>query len=206
MRFTSNLLPLLQPTPSTSHPQFSRVLSVLAGGHEGAMNLSDIFLKTSFSSSKCATHSVTMNSLMVSEFASRNPGISFAHSYLSFVATPIGRELPFWARLPAKVLTPLLSPLGVGLEETGERQLFIATSGLFAPRKGVPGAELPQGAEVVKGADGVKGSGGYIVNWNDEVAGEPIVKKYQEEGVGKKVWELTMRTFEEVTNINKARN
>jgi len=102
MRFTSNLLPLLRPTPSTSYPQFSRVLSVLAGGHESSINLSDISLKSSFSGANCAAHSTTMNSLMVTEFASRNPGISFAHSNPSIVSTPLTRELPIWARLPLK--------------------------------------------------------------------------------------------------------
>lgn len=206
MRFTSNLLPLLRPTPSTSHPQFSRVLSVLAGGHEASINLSDISLKTSFSVANCAAHSITMNSLMVTEFASRNPGISFAHSHPAFVSTSLARELPIWARLPMKGLTPLLRPWSVSVEETGERQLFIATSGLFAPREGVPGAKIPKGSEIVKGADGVNGSGGYIVNWDGEVVGKPIVKKYIEEGLGETVWEHTMRTFEEVAKINKGRN
>jgi hypothetical protein len=101
---------------------------------------------------------------------------------------------------------PLLRPWSVSVEETGERQLFIATSGLFAPREGVPGVEIPKGAEVMKGADGANGSGGYIVNWDGEVVGKPIVKKYMEEGLGKTVWEHTMRTFEEVEKINKGRS
>lgn len=206
MRFASNLLPLLRPTASTTTPQFSRVLSILGAGFEGSINLLDLPLKKSFSASKCADHSTTMNSLMVSEFASREPGISFTHSSPGIVLTPIGRELPIWARGALKVLTPLLKISGatVSVEETGERQLFIATSGLFAPREGVKGVDAKE-LGVAKGADGKEGSGGYLVGWNGEITGKPVVKKYQEEGLGKTIWDHTVGVFGDVEKINEER-
>ena len=88
-----------------------------------------------------------------------------------------------------KLVMPLARPWRVGIEETGERQLFIATSPRLAPREGVPDAPLPKEVEAAEGADEIVGSGGYLVNWNGEVAGKPIVERYmaewgREDGLG----------------------
>jgi hypothetical protein len=121
MRFIHNLLPLLNAA-TTSTPNFSRSVSVLSGGKEGAINLSDLDLKTTFSLARCAAHTITMNSLMTTEFAKRNPRISFVHSYPSGVNTGIARELPLWARMLTKAVTPFLSPFLVSAADTGARQ------------------------------------------------------------------------------------
>ncbi|KAG9239875.1 hypothetical protein BJ878DRAFT_530041 [Calycina marina] len=111
-------------------------------------------LKDIFSIRKRADYSFTMSYLMVYELASRNSEISFVNSFLGLAWTALTRELPVWARLPTDPLLHLASSWSISLEETSERFLFIATSGLFAPGKGVPEDEIVNGAGPAKGADG----------------------------------------------------
>jgi hypothetical protein len=209
MRFITNLLPLLT-TANTSAPYFSRSLSILSAGWESTINLSDLELKTSFSLGKCADHTITMNSLMTPEFAKRNPGTSFVHSYPSSVNTGLSREMPFWARTLVKIATPLFTPFFVGKEETGARQLFIATSGIYPPLKtGMSfssGMKRPKAMEVAMGTDGVVGSGAYLANWTGvPAARKKIFGEYMEKGVSGVVWDHTMGIFERVEKVNVER-
>ena len=209
MRFISNLLPLFQ-TGSTTSPHFSRSLSILGAGHESPINLDDIELRTTFSSANCADHSTMMNDFMVEEFATREPGTTFIHSSPGIVNTGAARELPFWARVPLKMLTPVLLPFMVGANETGARQLFMATSGIYPPLKpfegaaGAAGVPPQKGIEVAKGATGQIGNGGYILNWNCEVTGkQKLLTEYRNKGVTKTIWEHTMGVFDRVEKINR---
>ena len=177
MRFISNLLPLLR-TASTTPPHFSRSLSILGAGKGGALDLNDLELKNTFTGAKCADHSTMMNDLIVEEFAPREPGTTFIHSFPSIVKTGVARELPLWARVSIRVLTPILSLFTVGADETGARQLFMATSGIYPPLKpfeggaGAAGVPLQKGLEVMEGGSGKLGDGGYVLNWNCDVTGK----------------------------------
>ena len=210
MRFIQNLRPLLK-TATTTAPHFSRTLSVLSAGSEGKLNFDDLELKNTYSGARCATHTITMNSFMAEEFAARDQGTTFAHSFPSAVNTGIARELPVWARAGLTIFKPLILPFMVSPEETGARQLFIATSGVYPPAKPAgnealaSGVPAPKGLEIMKGANGQVGSGGYLVNWNDDITGKKILDEYHEKGVGKIVWEHTMGIFERVEKINKGR-
>jgi hypothetical protein len=211
MRFISNLLPLLR-TASTTPPHFSRSLSILGSGQGSALNLDDLELKKSFTGARCAGHTTTMNDLMVEEFAQRDPGTTFIHSFPSIVKTGVARELPFWARAATKVLMPLLLPFTVGADETGSRQLFMATSGIYPPLKpfedaaGAAGVPPQKGTEVVQGGSGQIGDGGYNLNWNCEVTGKSkLLADYRQNGVSKTVWEHTMSVFDRVEKINQER-
>jgi hypothetical protein len=172
--------------------------------------LDDLELKNTFSGPKCAAQSTVMNDFMAEEFASREAGTTFVHSFPSIVKTPIARGLPLWARVGVKALTPLLTPFAVGADETGARQLFIATSGMFPPAKvqdGVPlaaGVPIPKGLDVAKAGNGKVG--GYIVNWNCDITGkEKLLKEYRDEGVSKTIYDHTMGIFERVEKINQER-
>lgn len=213
MRFISNLLPLLQ-TAASQPPHFSRTLSVLSAGWEGKLDFQDLELKNTFSRSKCATQSTTMNSIMTEEFSKRQPATTFSHSYPSGVNTGLARELPVWARAAAKILTPLMAAITVSQEETGARQLFIATSGLYPPAKPFKDDKLASGVPAPKGfnspfvgANGVAGSGAYLANWNCEAATgkQKLLKQYREENVGAKIWDHTMGIFDRAAKINQAR-
>lgn len=147
-----------------------------------------------------------MNDFMAEELAAREPSTAFVHSYPSVVMSGAARELPLWARAAFKVFTPIISPFAVSLEETGARQLFIATSGMYPPGKPAAGSAataagvpVPKGEAVLKGLDGKVGSGGYAVNWDGKITGKKsILDEYHAKGVGKIVWEHTMGVFERV--------
>lgn len=212
MRFISNLLPQLR-NATTVAPHFSRTLSVLGAGTERKVNFDDLELKNNFSGIRCAAHSIVMNDFMTEEFAKREPAISFIHSFPGLVNTGVARELPAWIRIPVKALFPLFSAFSVGAEETGARQLFIATSGLYPPAKPFESAPLasgvpaPQGIKkVMTGSDGKEGSGGYLVNWNNEITGkQDLLKEYHEKGFGPTAWKHTIGIFERVEKINQQR-
>lgn len=111
-----------------------------------------------------------------------------------------------------KIFSPLFALFAVSAEETGQRHLFIATSGLFPPSKPAEGGKFasgvtaPKGVEIARGEDGKVGSGGYLVNWDCEVTGKnELLKGYREKGVGKTVWEHTMGIFERVEKVNRER-
>jgi hypothetical protein len=211
MRFIHNLLPELR-TASTEPPNFARALSVLGAGHESAMNLSDIDLKTTFSTTRCATHTTVMNDFMAEEFAAREPGISFLHSAPGLVNTGVARELPLLLRGVLKIATPLLLPFYVGANETGARQLYLSSSAIYPPAKPTEGAPLaagvpfPKDLSVSKGSNGKVGSGGYLANWNGEIVGkEKLLSDYRAQGLGKVIWEHTMEVFQKVEAINEGK-
>ena len=206
MRFISNLLPLLR-SASNAPPHFSRTLSILGAGYESRMNLNDLELKHTFSVSKCASHSTVMNDLMAEEFASLEQGTTFIHSNPSIVMTPIARELPMWARVSWKVFKPLISPFTVSVDETGARQLFIATSAMYPPaelHEGVPfasGVPIPKGLGTARVGNGK--AGGYIVDWNGDITGkESILQDYRNQGLSKTIYEHTMAIFGRVERVN----
>jgi hypothetical protein len=209
MSFTQQLLPLLT-TASITPPFFSRSLSVLSAGFETPLNLSDLDLKTHFSLGNCANHTITMNSLMTTEFAKRNPDTSFMHTYPAGVDTGLARDLPGWAKILVKVATPLFGKMiYVSADDTGERQLFIATSGIYTPLKPgktkfSEGVARVGGMEVAEGTDGVKGSGGYLGNWTGGPAKRKmILEEYREKGVGEVVWEHTMGILKMAEKVNE---
>lgn len=211
MRFIMNLLPQLQRAASAP-PHFSRTLSVLGAGYEARIDLNDLDLRKSFSPLKCANHTTVMNDFMAEELAVRNPNTSFIHSTPSIVLTPITRELPLYAKIFIKVLTPVLAFLAVSPAETGARQLFIATSAMYSPAKiqdGAPlsaGVPIPEGLGVAKGSNSEEGSGGYIVNWNGEPTGkQKILGEYRDLGISKKIYEHTMQIFQSVEQVNRDR-
>ncbi|KAE9363649.1 NAD(P)-binding protein [Stipitochalara longipes BDJ] len=211
MRFIHNLLPQLR-TASNEAPNFARSLSVLGAGHESAINLADLDLKTTFSTGRCAAHTTVMNDFMAEEFAAREPGISFLHSSPGVVNTGVARELPLLLRGVLKIATPLLWPFFVGADETGNRQLYLASSGIYPPAKPFEGASLaagvPQSKElsISKGSDGQVGSGGYLVNWNGEIVGkEKLLSDYRKQGLRKTIWEHTMGVFQKVEELNQGK-
>ncbi|KUJ16731.1 NAD(P)-binding protein [Mollisia scopiformis] len=212
MRFTSNLLPLLRAA-TTSPPGFARSVSVLGAGHEGSINLDDLELKTTFSTTTCADQSITMNDFMAEQFAAREPSVSFMQTSPGVVNTGLARELPFWARVAMKGLTPVVKLFATGADETGERQLFHATSGMYPPAKPLAGSAvasgvpLPTGMAIGTGSDGKVGSGGYIVSPVGDITGNAkLLSDYRAKGVSQIVWDHAYSIFERVQKLNESRN
>ncbi|MAD85778.1 MAG: hypothetical protein CL912_22680 [Deltaproteobacteria bacterium] len=211
MRFISNVLPQLR-TASTTPPNFARSVSLLGTGNSyGTIDLKDIELKMSFSGYKNAAHTIIMNDFMAEQYGSREPGITFIHTEPSVVNTGFSRELPLWARVGTKILTPFLYPFFVSAEETGERQLFHATSSMYPPAKPAPnspsacGVPLPTGCAALTGANGQVGSGGYLVTWKGEKAKKATLSGLDHQQVSKTIWEKTAEVFQRVEKINQER-
>ncbi|KAK0129268.1 hypothetical protein ONS95_001203 [Cadophora gregata] len=211
MRFISNLLPQLR-NASTLPPHFARSVSLLGTGNSyGTIDLKDIELKNSFSAYKNAAHTIIMNDFMAEQYGAREPGITFIHTEPAIVNTGFSRELPLWARLGTKIITPLIYPFMKSADETGERQLFHATSGMYPPAKpaasasSASGVSLPTGSAVMTGANGQVGSGGYLVTWKGERAKKASLTGLDQEEVSKTIWEKTAEVFQRVEKINEER-
>jgi hypothetical protein len=105
------LLPKLEA--AAAEGQDSRMLTVLAAGQGGAIDLDDMDLQKNPSLKKKADFCISYNDLMVEvwgtffehhsrlqELAIRYPKMSFTHSLPGFVNTNIANNLPFYLRIP----------------------------------------------------------------------------------------------------------
>lgn len=195
IRFTQQLLPLLQ----SASPKFARVVSVLAPGEETPLDLSNLDLKTDFSIRKAAGHAITMTSLIFEEMAQKTPSVSFVHAYPGFVKTGFAKDQPAAIRAASEFAATLLSWWAVGIEESGQRHLYAATSAAYPPKAGEKsGVEVSRGG-VAKGSAGVVGSGAYLIGSDNEVrANEKVLRQLRSGGAGEKIWVHTMRTFENI--------
>ncbi|PLN79458.1 hypothetical protein BDW42DRAFT_172861 [Aspergillus taichungensis] len=209
MRFIANLLPLLttaaQDTVINNSARLSRVVSVLDPmvstrmGGPGTLDFSDLSLKQNFSLQRCGWHASLMGNFFLESMAQQNPRTSFVHAYPSGVATGALRELPA-GRVLSAVLSPLLRPFMVPLEESGERHLFAATSERYPPKAEGENAEN----DIVVGSDGTKGSGCYWVSWDGEPF--PLNKKIQKtrgQHAVEKVVQHTEEVFKQVCEEGK---
>ncbi|RAL62318.1 hypothetical protein DID88_004884 [Monilinia fructigena] len=206
LRFAYNLLPLLKTAPNP------RVISILAGGQEKAIDLNDLEVKQGFSMIKAAGSGTTQTTLAFEELAKLNPQISFIHKYPGFVDTGVVGRLMSSTKgiyaIPATffrwIALPVLNIFAASVDEAGERGLFLATSGRYPsarPREGGnSGVELPAGVEIARssviGENG--GSNGvYRLRADDEsVPDGDILSGYRKDNGGKVVWESTVGVWE----------
>ena len=205
MRFVQNLLPLLSSPPS------SHIVSIHGGGKEGHLNEADLELKHTFSMRAAAVHTATMNTLALGELASSHPSISSIHVFPGVVLTGSFTTLSEDWYFPLRflfhwIVLPLVKPFTVGLQESGERHLFHATSARYPPSgvRDPPGAgvALPKGVEIAKGWDLKEGSGCYVLNWDGEKIGdEKLFEEYRKREMGKKIWEPTQEVFDRVLRV-----
>jgi len=122
-RFKSvtELMPLLKAATEEAGED-ARVVTVLAPGKGGAVDLTDLGLKRTFSATRCGLQGPTYNSLMVEEFAARYPVIGFTHVYPGLVDTPL--KTGHWA---LKAISPLFTLLMTSPQDCAEwmmRPLF----------------------------------------------------------------------------------
>ena len=195
VRFTQQLLPLLQ----SASPQLSRVVSVLAPGGESAIDLEDLDLKHGFSLRKAAAHAVTMTDFALEEFATKNPTVSFVHSYPGGVKTGFFKESGVAIRALVRLAFTLMSPWTIPIEESGERHLYAATSAAYPPKAGEEGDVEVGGGEVKKGSAGEIGTGAYFIGSDGELrANEKVLKGLRGKDAGARIWAHTMKLFENI--------
>ncbi|KAJ7114676.1 NAD(P)-binding protein [Mycena crocata] len=121
-RFIRDLLPAVESAKKAGED--GKVMSVLAAGHGGAIDLEDLGLKKSFTLTRAAAGATTYNDLMVNDFAARYPALTFIHSYPGGVRTNIFKTSDSRLVQASSFLIPLLSPFTYSVEASGEHQLY----------------------------------------------------------------------------------
>ncbi|KIW84129.1 hypothetical protein Z517_03376 [Fonsecaea pedrosoi CBS 271.37] len=170
MRILVTLLPLLRLAASP------RVVSVLAGGREGRVDVDDLGTPRTTEPSTTAA-AATMTTLFFEYLAAQveNDKIVFLHVNPGVVFGGVHTS--------------------VDEAEGGERVLFAATNGRF---RRVRDPERARGTLIQQGSDGVLGSGVYLVNGDSSVVeggGSEELKRLRRDtggGVVHKIWEYTM--------------
>lgn len=136
---------------------------------------------------------------MFEEMGQKNPSVSFVHAYPGFVKTGFAKDLPSALRAANELATTILSWWAVGIEESGQRHLYAATSAAYPPKAGETGGVEVSGGGVAKGSAGMVGSGAYLIGSDNEVrANEKVLRQLRSGGAGEKIWAHTMKTFEDV--------
>src|SRR6266536_1067104 len=149
LRFAYDLLPLLKVSAAP------RVISILAGGKESAIDINDLEVQNDFNAFKAMANGTTQTTLAFEELAKSNPSITFIHKYPGFVNTgAIDKFLATSKGLIAVAATivrwlvlPIVNLFSTTVDEAGERGLFLATSARFPPAKpstGFTGVALPK--------------------------------------------------------------
>jgi hypothetical protein len=208
MRFIIQLLPLLLASLLPAH-----VVSVYAAGMEGKLFPEDLSLRDPkhYGFANCRSHVVYMKTLFMETLAERHRGrLSLVHVYPGLVITEAFDKvrLPTWVKLIWRwLVAPIIRPFSVPPRESGERILFLATP-RFPARQKLETGTTAKGdkvtategdAGIAMGSDGNRGGGAYAVNWDGEtISTEKAYKKVREEGLAGKVWDHTMRAFEEI--------
>ncbi|KAJ5835781.1 Short-chain dehydrogenase/reductase SDR [Penicillium robsamsonii] len=201
-RFITNLLPNLKQATG-----LRRVVSVLAGGHEGPIDVTD-FQAKKLSIVKLRGHLVSMTDMALETLAEQAPEVTFINDYPGAVKTGIGREANTFLTWFMGIVLMIIGPLiYVPIRESGERHLFFATSAKYPPRarldagEASSGVPLSEGVEVASGTDGKVGSGVYSIHWRGEHAGPNVVTLLaglREQGIAQKVWQHTVGEFDRI--------
>ncbi|KAI9790326.1 MAG: hypothetical protein M1835_001049 [Candelina submexicana] len=205
MRFVIKLLPLLLASKLPAH-----IVSIFAAGKESNTFPEDLSLRDPkhYGAANARSHVVHMTTFFMENLAKQYRGrLSLTHAFPGLVITEAFNDarLPAWFRIVWRIASPIARLFALSGEEIGERILFLAS-----PR--YPARQEPSGdvkyaqasatggkAGVAMGTDGNPGSGAYAVNWD----GEPIstakaYKRVRAEGLSEKVWDHTMKAFEEI--------
>ncbi|KAJ7649030.1 hypothetical protein DFH06DRAFT_996592 [Mycena polygramma] len=140
-KFIRDLLPALESAHKAGED--AKVMSVLAAGHGGKIDLEDLGLKKSYTLQNAASGATTYNDIMVNDFAARYPGLTFIHSYPGGVRTNLFKSSDSGMLKAANVLMPLFTPFTYSVEASGEHQLYaLLKSGPGAARTGANGADI----------------------------------------------------------------
>ncbi|KAF5111911.1 hypothetical protein DV454_004516 [Geotrichum candidum] len=119
-RVVKDLLPLVEK--AADKEENARVVTVLAAGSEGPVNMDDLDLKHNYSFYNFNRHTSEFNSLAVVRFAQLYPRIGFLHAAPGIVRTGIARELPWYVRMPMKPFMFFAS----SPEDSAERFYYIS--------------------------------------------------------------------------------
>ncbi|KAI0485534.1 hypothetical protein F4859DRAFT_471547 [Xylaria cf. heliscus] len=178
LRVVSRLLPLISRSP---HP---RVLSILNGTLEKAIDEDDLGLEKSWSMTAVVNHTTVCNSLAFDYLAKMDGEnkIVFLHATPGLVNTDISHKARpstesgylWWAFISAMqvIFGWAIYYFGIPVVESGERHSYHLTSDNFKP-------------------------GSWQVNqYSTVLPPNKILKGYQERGLAEKVWDHSLRVWE----------
>ncbi|KAG6917685.1 hypothetical protein DXG01_001660 [Tephrocybe rancida] len=130
-KFINNLLPALVKAKDAGED--AKVLSVLAAGYGGEINLDDLGLKKTFSLTNAALAAPTYNDLMLQEYSAKYPALTFVHSHPGAVRSSlISSSDSIWLRALSPVAKQLMRPFSLSYQDSGEYMLH----GLLGHEKG----------------------------------------------------------------------
>ncbi|RKL19408.1 hypothetical protein BFJ70_g930 [Fusarium oxysporum] len=198
MRLIERLLPMLMQAP---HP---RVLSVLAGGHEGPLftNDGDIGLrkKGSYTVPRAVNQVTTLHSLVFMYLASHYPKLSWLHVHPGWVATTFLSDLLQSAGivgvLAGKIALPVYRLIAMSEEECGRRQAEYALSGRYPSREMICSAVV----DVTDQAACYGSCSGFyrVLSDGSTVTDGKVLGPMEREGWPLKVFEHTQKVFGEI--------
>ena len=140
-----------------------------------------------------------MTDFAFEQLAEKNPAVSFVHAFPGGVKTGFFKEAGFAMKAVMNLLLVVISPWMVGIDESGERHLYAATSAAYPPKAGEKGGVEVEDGQVKKGSAGEVGSGAYLIGSDGELrANEKVLKNLRGKDAGAKVWAHTMEMFESV--------
>ena len=199
MRFIHQLLPLLNRAPTP------RVLSVLAGSQERKLIADDLALKDNYSVPNVVNQTTTMQTLALEHIAKSNPSVSFVHVYPGWVRTDFvdkffdsisGLNSTGYTVLMAlarRLFLPIFGLVASSVQESGERQLFHATSPKYPSARTLRSrGRNPETAFECS----VPGNGMYRVTATGEtVSDAKALGPLRDSHMDEKVWDHTMEVF-----------
>ncbi|KAE8349838.1 hypothetical protein BDV28DRAFT_52779 [Aspergillus coremiiformis] len=195
MRFIHNLLPRLAAAQSPA-----RVISVLAAGKEGDIDESNFDLQVSFSFGTAMTYGATMTSLAMEYLATQHPSISFIHVFPGVVRTPL--MTASFGYLLGSVMGLATRLMSISQQESGERNVSIATSAAYPPAGRSGNASIDDGAIAVA-STGKIGGGSYLLNYDGkDVTNQTLMKNYRDRDYPTKLWDHTLDIFRRILGPN----
>ncbi|KDR79482.1 hypothetical protein GALMADRAFT_62896 [Galerina marginata CBS 339.88] len=118
-KFLNDLLPAVEKAKDVGEQGV--VMSVLAAGKGGNVDLNDLALKNTYSLSNAALVTPTYNDLMMESFAQQAPNLTFIHAYPGTVRTSLMASSPSPVmRGLSSVVLPLIRPMTVSGIECGQ--------------------------------------------------------------------------------------
>ncbi|TFK74826.1 NAD(P)-binding protein [Pluteus cervinus] len=140
--FIKDLLPALERAEQAGED--AKVMSVFAAGKGGAIDVNDLAMKKDYTLTRAGLQLPTYNDLMLEEFSSRFPKISFIHAYPGFVRTNLANSSDSAAlRMAGPAIMALTYPLSVSAETCSQHMLSaLFRSGAGVWRTGSKGEDL----------------------------------------------------------------
>ncbi|KZP26909.1 NAD(P)-binding protein [Athelia psychrophila] len=125
--FVKELVPLLRNAKDAGED--AKVLTLLAAGEGGNIDLDNLGLKRGYSLPKAMEAAATYNDLMIETFAAQQPDMAFTHMFPGLVRTGLTKPA-HWALAPVwPVMQALMYPFSISAADSAEYVLHALLEG-----------------------------------------------------------------------------